>query len=232
MKESLSNLLCANFYKFIDNSVEPTGLTPGQIVFAHTVYPPFEPWILKVENYNAFDPRKSSYVAKRFEKEDRSHMPIAELGLRNDENYYLYHGKERPLIIVKGIGSRWLRPNQDESLYLCAPIFSFKNRHSEEFRIKVMGFCFPSLFYLPSSANGCTEESAVRFELIQPIARKALSQYLKGSPSKPVALSDAAYSLFANHFGLFVFGKPLDLVITEQIDAYKSLIMEALADAR
>lgn len=229
MKESLSNLLCASFYKFIQSSAAPNELTPGQIVSAHTVYPPPEPWILKVENYNAFDVRKSSYVVKRFEKEDRSHMPIAELGLRNDENYYLYHGKERPLIVVKGIGSRWLKPNQDESLYLCAPVFSFKNRHNEEFRIKVMGFCFPSLFYLPPDSNGCSEESAVRFELVQPIARRALNNYFKGNPSKPVALSDEAYSLFANHLGRFIFGEDLDLSICEQIDAYRSLVVEGLS---
>jgi hypothetical protein len=156
-------------------------------------------------------------------------MPIAELGLRNDENYYLYHGKERPLAVVKGIGSRWLKPNQDESLYLCAPIFSFKKGHSEEFRIKTMGFCFHSLFYLPSDPNGCTEEGAVRFELIQPIARKALGNYLKGNQSRPVALYDEAYSLFANHFGRFVFGRDLDSTICEQIDVYRNLIVEALA---
>jgi hypothetical protein len=228
MKDSLSNLLCSKFYKFVEGSA-PTELTPGQLVVAHTVYPPPEPWILKVENYNAFDVRKSSYVVKRFEKEDRSHMPIAELGLRSDENYYLYQGKERPLVVVKGFGSRWLKPNQDESLYLCAPIFSFKKRHDDEFRTKVMGFCFPGLFYLPSDTNGCTEECAVRFELIQPIARKALGNYFKGSPSRPVALSDEAYSLFANHIGRFIFSRDLDSSICEQMDAYRALILEALA---
>ncbi len=229
MKESFSNLLCSNFYKFLSGSESPIELRPGQIVSAHTVYPPSEPWILKVENYNAFDMHKSSYVVKKFKKEDRSHMPIAELGLRNDENYYLYHGKERPLIVVKGIGSRWLKADQDESLNVCVPIFSFKKRHTEEFKIKVMGFYYPSLFYLPSDTNGCSEESAARFELTQPIARKALHPYFKGTPSKPVALSDEAYSLFANHLGRFIFGKDSDASICEQIDAYRTLISEALA---
>ena len=94
MKDGLSNLLCSNYYKFVDSSGgSPNPPVPGQIVVAHTVYPPTEPWILKVINYNAFDESKSQYQAKRYHSDDRSHMPIAELGLRSDENYYLYKGK-------------------------------------------------------------------------------------------------------------------------------------------
>lgn len=225
----LSNLLCSNYYKFLD----PSGSSPappisGQIVWAHTVYPPIEPWILKVINYNAFDESKSEYVAKRCEKDDRSHMPIAELGLRSDENYYLYIGKERPLIVVRSVGSRWLSSLYDESLYLCVPIFTFKPRHKDEFRIKAMGFCHPNLFYLPADANGCTEESSARFELMQPIARKALHNFFKGSPPRPIALSDEAFALFVNHLGRFLLGRDLDGQICEQIDTYRSLVLEEL----
>jgi hypothetical protein len=136
MKDGLSDLLCSDYYKFVEPpSPSPPMLFPGQIVLAHTVYPPNDPWILKVINYNAFDESRSQYVAKRFEKDDQSHMPIAELALRSDENYYLYIGKGRPLIVVQGIGSRWLNPLYDESLYVCVPIFTFKPRHRDEFRI-------------------------------------------------------------------------------------------------
>ena len=229
MKEELSNLLCPKYYKFLDPpGPSPSPPIPGQIVVAHTVYPPTEPWILKVLNYNAFDESKSLYVAKRYETDDRSHMPIAELGLRSDENYYLYKGKERPLIVVRGIGSRWLNSLYDESLYACVPILSFKPRHKDDFRIKTMGYCNPDLFYLPPDAHGCTEEGAARFELMQPIARKSLHNYFKGLPSRPVALSDEAFALFVNHLGRFLLARDLDPQICEQIDAYRSLVVEAL----
>jgi hypothetical protein len=228
MKEGLSNLLCSNFYKFLEPSASASPPIPGQIVVAHTVYPPIDPWILKVINYNALDESKSQYEVKRFQADDRSHMPIAELGLRSDENYYLYRGKERPLIVVKSIGSRWMNPLYDESLYACVPIFSFKPRHTDESRIRTMGFCFPDLFYLPSHADGCTEEGAARFELMQPIARKGLHNYFKGSPSRPVALSDEAFALFVNHMGRFLLSKDLDHEICEQIDVYRSLVLEEL----
>lgn len=229
MKEGLSNLLCSNFYKFLEPSgASPNPPIPGQIVVAHTVYPPIDPWILKVINYNALNESKSQYEVKRFQADDRSHMPIAELGLRSDENYYLYRGKERPLIVVKSIGSRWMNPLHDESLYACVPIFSFKPRHADQFRIRTMGFCFPDLFYLPPHADGCTEESAARFELMQPIARKALHSYFKGSPSRAVALSDEAFALFVNHMGRFLLSRDSDLQICEQIDIYRSLVLEEL----
>lgn len=229
MKEELSNLLCPNFYKFLSpTDARSEDRVAGQIVVAHTVYPPKEPWILKIVNYNAFDESKSQYIVKGFENADRSHMPIAELGLRSDENYYVYMGKERPLIVVRGIGSRWLIPQHDEDLFVCVPIFSFKPRHNDEFRIRTMGFCYPDLFYLPADANGCTEESAARFELMQPIARKALHNYFKGSPSRPVVLSDEAFALFVNHLGRFLVAKDLDSMICEQIDAYRSLVLEEL----
>ena len=195
---------------------------------AHTVYPPTDPWILKVINYNAFDESKSEYVVKHYEKDDRSHMPIAELGLRSDENYYLYIGKERPLVVVRNIGSRWLNPLHDESLFACVPILSFKPRHNDEFRIKTMGFFQPDLFYLPGDANGCSDEGAARFELMQPIPRKALHPYFKGNPSRPVALSDEAFALFINHLGRFLFAKDLDAQICADIDEYRSLVLAEL----
>jgi hypothetical protein len=229
MKEELSNLLCGSYYKFLSSGGStPSPPLPGQIVAAHTVYPPNDPLVLKVINYNAFDSSKSRFEVKRYQAADRSHMPIAELGLRSDENYYLYIGKERPLIVVKGVGSRWLNPLHDESLYACVPIFSFKGRHTEESRIKAMGFDYPNLFYMPSDANGLTDEGAARFELMQPIARKALHSYLAGSPSKPLALSDEAFALFVNHLGRFLLSKDLDKEICEQMDTYRVLVLEQL----
>lgn len=230
MKEELSNLLCSSYYKFLPSSTgsSPDPPIPGQIVVAHTVYPPPDPLILKVNSYNAFDPSKCDFVVKRYEYGDRSHMPVKELNLRSDENYYLYVGKERPLIVVKSIGSRWLNPLYDESLYACVPLFTFKDRHSDVFRIETMGFCHPDLFYMPIDQNGCAEEGAARFELMQPIARKAMRNYLKGSSSRPVALSDAAFALFVNHLGRFLLGKTLDPVICSDIDEYRGLVSEAL----
>jgi hypothetical protein len=225
MNEDLANLLCPDFYKFIAGSPNPI---PGQIVWAHTVYPPEEPWIVKVLNYDALNPSNSRFEVKRLDSGDRSHMPIAELNLSSDENLYVYVGKERPLIVVKDIGSHWRNILRAENLFLCVPVFSFKPRHEDAFRLKTMAFCHPNLFHMPDKAGGCTEESAARFELAQPISKKALRNFLAGLPPRPVALSDEAFALFVNHLGRFLNCKDLDTAVCSQIDAYRDLVLEEL----
>jgi hypothetical protein len=91
-----------------------------------------------------------------------------------------------------------------------------------------MGFCYPDLFYLPAHTNGDTEVCAARFELMQPIPRKSLHTYLRGPASRAVALSDEAFALFINHLGRFLHAKDLDPEICEQLDVYRSLVIDEL----
>src|SRR6267378_4858530 len=99
MSEDPSTLLCPDFYKFVPESTKELDPIPGQLVFAHTVYPLPAPWIVKVLNYDPLNPSKSSYEIKPYSRDDSTHMPIKELGLQADENYYVYIGKERPLVV-------------------------------------------------------------------------------------------------------------------------------------
>lgn len=227
MKEDPVGLLCSKFYQLITVSPGADPL-PGQIVSAHTVYPTDEPWIVKVISYNATDPSRCKYEVKKYEPGDRSHFPIAELNLRQDENFYIYKGKERPLVVVGGVRSRWANPLRDERLFLCAPLFTFKDRHTDRFKIECIGFLHPTLFYLPAETDGCSAAGVVRFEYMQPIAIKALHNYLAGSPSRPVALSDEAFALFLNHLARFVLRKDIDAGVCRDIDAYHELVREQL----
>ena len=231
MKDELVTLLCSKFYDYadaVDDSVDPI---PGQLVSAHAAYPPNEPWIVKVHSYNAANPNRSRYEVKRFQSGDRSHFPIPELQLRSDENYYVYRGKERPLVVVGMIKSRWVNPRYDESIFVCAPLFSFKPRHSEGFRIRCAGFCHPSLFYMPVEGVGCSTEGAVRFEYMQPILRCGLRNYFAGNPPRPIKLSDEAFALFVNHLGRFLFHRDFDSEVCEHMDAYRQLVEDELSKA-
>ncbi len=225
MNDELANLLCPDFYKFLEPGFDPI---PGQLIWGHAVYPPEEPWIVKVLNYDALRPSNSRFEVKRLEPDDRSHMPIAELKLASDENLFVYIGKERPMVVVKDIGSHWKNELRAENVFACVPIFSFKPRHTDVYRLKTMGFCFPNLFHLPAKAGGYTEESAARFELTQPVSKKALRRFLAGPNQLPAALSDEAFALFINHFGRFMHAQNLDGVVCGQIDAYKELVLDEL----
>jgi len=229
-KEDLVTLLCPRFYKRL-TSVSPAPV-PGQIVSAHGVYPPDEPWIVKVHAYDGFNPNNCRYEIKRFEVGDRSHFPIAELQLRSEENLYVYKGKERPFVVLGVIKSRWANPLYEEVTFSCAPLFSFKPKHADEFKIRCAAFCYPDLFYLPAENDGCSMESAVRFEYIQPIARKALRNYFAGDPSRPVALTDEAFALFVNHLAKFLFKCELDKGVCSEMGSYRDLVLGELEAAK
>ena len=229
MDAELVDLLCpGGFYKFCNPQVAKGAPTPGQVVGAHSAYPPKDPWIVKVHAYDAADPLRSRYEVKKFEDSDCPHPPVKELQLRADENMYVYTGKERPLVVVGAVSSRWANSHHVEETFLCAPAFTFKRRHPEEFIERCIGFDFPSLFYLPADRNGCSQPSAVRFEFMQPIARKALHNWASGSPRRPIALSDQAYALFVNHLSRFLFGQGLDVGVCATIDTYRQMVLEAI----
>jgi hypothetical protein len=228
MKDDLVGLLCQKFYQPVtltDPSADPL---PGQIVSAHTVYPTDEPWIIKVIKYDASDPQRSQYELKKFDPSDRGHFPVAELNLRKDENLYVYKGKERPLIVVGTVKTRWANALHDEKVFLCAPLFTFKERHTDTFKIQCAAFFHPNLFYLPAEIDGCSGEGTVRFEYTQPILRRALHNYLAGSPSRPIALSNEAFALFLNHLGRFLFHRDFDTGVCKNMDVYRELVRAEL----
>jgi hypothetical protein len=180
MTRDLVGLLCRKFYEFATIAGADADPIPGQVVSAHCVYPTDDPWILKVIAYSASDPSRSQFELKKYEADDRTHFPVAELKLRKDENLYVYKGKERPLVVLGAIKSRWANLLYDERLFLCVPLYTFKDKHTEMFRIECAAFFHPNLMYLPAESDGCTAESVLRFEHLQPIARKALHNYLAG----------------------------------------------------
>jgi len=161
---------------------------------------------------------------KKFDPSDRGHFPVAELNLRKDENLYVYKGKERPLVVIGAVKSRWANALHDEKVFLCAPLFTFKERHTDVFKIQCAAFFHPNLFYLPAETDGCTGEGTVRLEYTQPVLRKALHNYLAGSPSKPIGLSNEALALFLNHLGRFLFHRDFDPDVCKDIDAYRELV--------
>jgi len=232
MKTDIVGLLCPKFYEFANIVGRDADPIPGQVVFAHCVYPPDDPWIVKVINYNASDPSRSQFELKKYDEADRHHFPIAELELRKDEHLYVYKGKQRPLVVLGAVKSRWANPLYDERLFLCVPLYTFKDKHHNKFRIECAAFFHPNLMYLAAEPDGCTAESVLRFEHIQPIARRALHNYLSGEPRRAVALTNEAFSLLLNHVGWFLFHRIFDPVICGQIDAYRELVREELDKAK
>ena len=164
LKGSKNNII-DQYYKSLPLS-EGYARKPGQFYFTHIAYPHDWPRILKLIHYDPQKESKSTFTIKRYSEGDEKHFPIKELQLRNDELFYVYKGKKRLVIILGYVESHWLNRKSSQKVVLCAPVFSFKRHHTQEMVVRTQAFDFPNLFYLPPSPYGCTDESAVRFEMI------------------------------------------------------------------
>jgi hypothetical protein len=222
-------LLLESYYKTLP-STAGWAKQPGQLYYAHSAYPPEYPEILKPERIEPRDATKSRFYLKPFSDGDEHHIPSKELGLEDDELYYVYTGKRRLVAVLGCCEQTWYREERKQIILLCAPVFSFKPRHSQEFILRAQAFDFPNLFYLPPGNDGCTDESAARFEYIQPIAASCLNPALGLLSRQPISLSEQARDLMLVHLSRFLGLGEADRVaaILGDIKAYHDLIVEQL----
>lgn len=216
-----------NYYSSLTDS-EAWAMKLGQFYYAHIIYPFDYPRILKPIFIDPSDEFKSKFAIKRYSKDDKKHFPMKTLNLRQDEMYYVNKGKIRLSVVVGYIKSEWVDPSNTENYVLCAPVFGFRNQHGQEFIVKTQAFNYPHLFYLPNDNHGCYKESAVRFELIQPVSRGCLYPYKGALPDKPVILTDEAYWLMMSHLMKFLTGTIINPQLDQDISDYRKLILDGL----
>jgi len=232
-KRGCLDLLCDKFYELLEPK-ERWAMRPGQFYFTHVVYPQNYPTILKLTKYNPQNEYKSEFQIKRYSDGDEKHYPIKELNLHEDEMYYIYTGKIRLAIVLGYIESDWLGREELQKIAMCAPVFGFKLQHPQEMIIKIQAFQCPNMFYLPPDPKGCREESAVRFELIQPITKGYFQPFTASTVDmrKPVILSDRAYWLLMSHLVKYLCGKIIDEKLDSDIMVYKELLLESFKEQK
>lgn len=225
----LSTLLCEQFYEL----KEPPGvgasgyssLQPGQLVLADLVYPNVPPWIVEVTGIESGG--TATYKIKKLDPSTpaSTHFPIRDINLRTDENLYLMKGKPRPGVVLQTVETDFYNPRNPEPYASVIPCYTFKPKHTQEYRVRVAAFESPNLLYLPSAHEGITEESVLRFEHLQPVPLKGLRPYF--IDGKTSFLSDEIWTIFQHWYYRFLTGRDLDAQLQEQIDAYRSLLLEA-----
>ncbi len=202
---------------------------PGQLYYAHLTYPFDYPRILYPEYYDPKNEQTSRFKIKRYSSGDEKHCPIKALNLASDEFLYVMRGKIRLMVVLATGPVNWHQDDKNTSV-LAAPVFSFKQRHSQEIVIRTQAFDIPSWFYLPPANDGCPKESAIRFEFIQPVRRGCIVRPLLGILSNsPVIISVKAMNLMHIHLMRFLGIGEFSSVcakITEDIKAYHDLLLE------
>jgi len=222
-----SILITNNYYSSLTDS-EAWAMKLGQFYYAHIIYPSDYPNILKDVKIDPQNEYNSIFKIKPYSAGDEKHFPAKMLNLRQDEMYYVNKGKIRLAIVIGYIKSEWVDLSNPQEYVLCAPVFGFRLKHTQEIIVRAQAFDFPNLFYLPYDVHGCYKESAVRFELIQPVSRGSLHPYMGALPDKPVILTDEAYWLMMSHLMKFLSGTVISPQLDQDIADYRKLILDGL----
>ena len=224
-------LLCDPFYVLRKPGPRPSQISPlirpGQLVWAHQVYPSINPYIIEVKGYDPRDPTNDSYVISRLGgTQVANHFPIKELSLRSDENLYVMYGKRRPGVVLQTVNSDFYNYSRPEPYVAIAPCFSFKEKHSEEYRARIAAMDFPNLFFLPANAHGFLHQGVLRFEHIQPVMVAGVEPILR-SGNQLCFLSAEAWAILQHRLSSYLVGRGIDEQMEEQIVAYRRCLHEA-----
>lgn len=204
---------------------------PGQLYSAPIKYPLTPPKVLQLESYNPEREESTTFGISNYDPNNPlQKMPLKFLNLKSDDRLFILQGKKRPVIVLTCCDVDWLCNTSlgsgiKEQMVLCLPVFTFKDRHSQEYIVKIQAFFFPNLFYLMPSPKGIVQESASRFELVQPI-HKGDMQPLKNVNNKPFKLSDSTLKLLYNQLSVFLSLSPLDDALQRDLMAYQQLVFE------
>jgi hypothetical protein len=232
----LNELLCSPFYQVRDSTGKDSKGVPivkaGQLVWAHVVYPTARPQMLELVSLDKTDGAKSTFKIADYTAGSNPEFPVAELGLEDDEKFYILKGKRRQCIVLQTIRTRFAQPNSPEQYVWLVPRFRFKNRHTIDFQVKTAAFDIPSLFFTPPHADGFDRSGAVRFELAQSVPNTAVEPMF-GNGLTQKFLSPESWAIL--QFQLYFYcsgGKVLDEGLLGTIRAYREIVLEEYAKYR
>jgi len=202
--------------KFIDWILEnPKIFCPGMICDTITWYVKKDRWYLDEAVYDPINEEKSTWYARKYDLKysvSNSSYVMKYFKLEKDERLITTNGKGRPVILLKYATDSWWNPMntaQHEKSWLCIPIFSYKDRHSQEYVLNEQCLKNPVSFYIPSwyeTNPGLNMESSARFQAIQMVKEEHLTPLKRMcfSPepqmSRPFGLTKTGLELLMYHF--------------------------------
>jgi len=224
-------LLIDEYYETLD-LIHKNDFVLGQFVSGIMVYPTDKPLILNLKDYDPINEENTIWNIEEFDPtKDYSHRPVYKDHLKSDEHYFVQRGKIRTCVVLNRYQSRWTNKNYNEEIYLCAPLYTFKEKHEDEYILQIIKFQTRDCFFLPKSINGILKNSVLRFSRILPMHKsnlKAIITDINGKP-KPFKLSDEALKLFSYHLSKYLnIDYEEFLSLKNEIEAYRELIDESI----
>ncbi|MDR0562053.1 MAG: hypothetical protein LBG73_05125 [Spirochaetaceae bacterium] len=214
---NLYNKICMDLDSqyFIDWVTDTASPCPGMICKSVVWYVKSDRWYLEEANYDSFEEEKSTWYARRYTgryPQSNSSNVMKHFKLEKEERLITTNGKERPVVAVSRAVDDWWNPAntaRHEKNWLCIPLFSYKERHTQEYVLNDQQLKNGTSFYIPSYYDtfpGLNFESSVRFQSIQMIKEehltpvKMLCSTREPQMSRPFGLTRLGLELLMYHF--------------------------------
>ena len=195
----------------------PAGLVPGQFAWAIAWYEKRHAWYLESKNYLPQNEPESTWIARPFGTRyppDPDSYVMKYFSIQKDERLITTNSKMRPVILLRHAKSDWWNPANaldHKDYWLCVPMFTYKDRHPQDYVLRDQRVLNPDAFYIPPATVtvpgvGTADEGAARFQAIQMIREerlepcKAMSDLNGTKMRRPFRLSEVGLRLLVYHF--------------------------------
>jgi len=194
---------------------ETDDLKAGKICTSYAWYEKEYRWYLKTHTYKPSEEYNSLWTAHKYSLtgDNLYHDQYVKkyFGLEDEENLVSVPGKCRPVILIKDYKWDWMQPritSKQLDKWLVIPIFSYKNRHSQDYRYKIRDFCFqsPDKAYIPKMYGveaGMEDECVAHINSMQLIRKEYIKSYkvnyTSSTSRKGIKLSDKALKIILYH---------------------------------
>jgi hypothetical protein len=228
--------LSENKFNFTDWILDNT-FCPGMICNTVAWYVKTDRWYLDEANYDPMREEDSTWYAKKYTGKYPTSNTLSVMKyfkLEKDERLITTNGKERPVILLKEAKDSWWNPaisSAHEKFWLCIPLFSYKDRHSQDYVLNDQRLNNEIAFYIPpwhGNCPGINMESSARYHAIQMVKEehliplKRMCATREPQMNRPFGLTPLGFELLMYHFytGFHLFPE------LENADTYYSLFKE------
>lgn len=188
------------------------------------------------EKYESLDEFNSIWKLTPFSAGTRGKRlprPYKVFNLETEDDLIVHKCKIRPVLMIKNISTDWRVPDKYfHNAWLCVPIFSYKDRHSQRYVIMDQALIRPHHFYFPPGEPGLDEESVGMLSEMQFIPEKNLIPFKKWCSAEnmqmPFCLSEKAFHAVLGHIASLIPNIEISGRAQEWYEFFSELINEQI----
>jgi len=218
----------------------PPNVDPKYVCMGPVFYKDDEILTLIEDKYDSIHEEKSTWRIARFKdgtKHDRfPHRPYKIFQLETDDDLMVLKCKIRPVLVIKKIGSDWRNPYKYSfNIWLCLPLFSYKDRHLQGYVLSDQMLQVPYRFYFPPGNPGLEEECAGLINELQFIPeinlypKKCFCNDRDPKMNRPIRLHDKAFHAVVGHIAQFLPEITISDESLEWYEFFRDLVNEEIS---